>query len=86
MAGLSAEAIKRTNVATQKLSCCATEAQINKVFSDYDVKTPEAKSALLRASMGVKDVFMCSGTEENAVQNYQDDLFMFLDGTWRLLQ
>jgi len=80
------ETIKMSTDISQKLFLCVTKEGIEDVFRSFDISHIPDKIGLLRLCMGVKNYSSSpSSTAFTPEQQYDDDLLIFLDGSWRFL-
>jgi hypothetical protein len=79
------ETIRLTNEISQQLFLCTSEDKVEEVFSSFKISKIPDKIGLLRLCMGVK--YHSSSPPNNLTleQQYQDELLIFLDGSWRFL-
>lgn len=69
----------------QDLSGCTNELSVETIFSQHAIDNPSDRSAVLRECMSVESKFHAPGDELTAADEYEMDLFAFVEGTWRLL-
>jgi hypothetical protein len=78
------EFIQVSQTVTEKLFVCTTKDEVTDVFAKYEIKNIPDKIGLLRLCMGAKSVSASVGSITDE-EEYDDELLMFLDGTWRFL-
>jgi len=80
------ETIKMSTDISQKLFLCVTKEGIEDVFRSSNISHIPDKIGLLRLCMGVKNYSSSpSTTTFTPEQQYDDELLIFLDGSWRFL-
>jgi len=80
------ETIKMSTDISQKLFLCVTKEGIENVFHASGISHIPDKIGLLRLCMGVKSYSSSpSSTTFTPEQQYDDELLVFLDGSWRFL-
>jgi len=80
------ETIKLSTDISQKLFLCVTKEGIEEVFRASNISHIPDKIGLLRLCMGVKNYSpSSSSTTLTPEQQYDDELLVFLDGSWRFL-
>lgn len=60
--------------------------QVDKIFDDANITSLDDRIIILRQSMGVRWSSDCHSKDISADLRYRDEVAIFLDGTWRLLQ
>jgi len=71
---------------SQQLFTCVSKEEIENVFSSNGISKIPDKIGLLRMCMGVKRYSPSpSANDLTLEQQYEDELLIFLDGTWRFL-
>ena len=80
------ETIRMSTDISQKLFLCTSETDIDEVFNNFKISHIPDKIGLLQLCMGVKNYSPCPSDEELTLeQQYNDELLIFLDGSWRFL-
>jgi hypothetical protein len=80
------EIIKLSTEISQQLFTCVSKDEIEKVFSTNRISKIPDKIGLLRLCMGVKSYSPSPSVNELTLeQQYEDELLVFLDGSWRFL-
>ena len=78
--------VRGTLAADSGLKFCTTKEQIEDLFAKSGIRDPEDKVFLLQKSMGVISAFSApSPVNLTPEQEYEDELAIFLEGSWRLL-
>jgi len=80
------EIIRMSTEISQKLFLCVTREGIEDVFRSYNISDIPDKIGLLRLCMGVKNYSPSPSAETLTLeQQYDDELLIFLEGSWRFL-
>jgi hypothetical protein len=69
---------------SSKLFLCKSKDEVNSVFAAKGIDNIPDRIGLLRYCMGVKNISQ-SPEELTPEQKYEDELLIFLEGTWRFL-
>lgn len=78
------EALRVATSVSEKLFFCVTVESVENVFTENKIKSINHKISLLRICMGVKDIDRTPNSL-TIEQEYQDELLLFLEGSWRFL-
>ena len=78
------EGIKLSTEVSQRLFLCQSKAEVEQVFSEFKISHVPDKIGLLKLSMGAKH-FSSSPDNLTPEQRYEDELLIFLEGSWRFL-
>jgi hypothetical protein len=78
------ELIALSTEVSQKLFLCNSKDEVNSVFDTKGIINIPDRIGLLKYCMGVKNISQ-SPEELTPEQEYEDELLIFLDGTWRFL-
>ena len=80
------ESIKLSTDISQQLFPCVSKEGIEDVFRSFSISDIPDKIGLMRLCMGVKNYsYSPSNDDLTPEQQYEDELLIFLDGSWRFL-
>jgi hypothetical protein len=68
-----------------RFSSCFTKESVEDVFAESCITDIPDKIALLRFSMGVESVSDAPQEKLTPEQEYEDELSIFIEGSWRFL-
>ena len=74
----------KTQTIMDELFVSTEKPQIESIFNKYDVEETETRIELLRLCMKVADISNFGGTVSLA-QEYEGELAIFIEGSWRFL-
>jgi len=70
---------------TQQLPKCASRNEVEALFDSNEIRDPLERKKFLFNAMGFDDSFNADdGQEISAEQQYETELAIFVEGTWRL--
>lgn len=69
----------------KELYGCTNELSVETIFSQNEIDDPADRSTVLRECMSVESKFHAPGDDLSPADEYEMDLFAFVEGTWRLL-
>ena len=80
------DVIKLSTEISQQLFTCVSRDEIENIFDSNKISKIPDKIGLLRLCMGVKSYSLSPPVSELTLeQQYEDELLIFLDGSWRFL-
>ena len=78
------EGIKLSTEVSRRLFLCQSKTEVEQVFSEFKISHAPDKIGLLKLSMGVQN-FSSAPDSLTPEQQYEDELLIFLEGSWRFL-
>jgi len=80
------DAIRMSTEISQQLFTCVSKDEVEGVFCSYKISQVLDKIGLLRLCMGVKNYSPSPSVDKlTSEQQYEDELLLFLDSSWRFL-
>lgn len=73
-------------MAKERLYSCIEKNEIESIFKEYEFTDLSDKIEILRECMGVEEIFNSPGNVELSLNDeYEEEVEIFIEGTWRLL-
>jgi len=84
MLSVTVDDLKKIEQIKESLFNCSTKDGVDRVFSQFGINNFSVKTTFLRQSMQVQEISDVPNDQVLSDEDaYEDELAIFLDGTWR---